>query len=66
MWSLFIVVLVCAQSCQAVVLDRNQLASWYPNYLTSTSFDLDSRQPTSTSADTLTDLGSIKRMAARF
>jgi hypothetical protein len=47
-------------------LIETRVAAWYSNYLTSTSFDLDYRQLTSTSADTLTDLGSTTRIAARF
>ena len=32
-------------------LIETRVAAWYPNYLTSTSFDLDSRQLPSTSAE---------------
>ena len=63
MWSLlFVLLLLNAQSGHAVVLDRNQLAAWYPNYLTSTSFALHSRQITSISIGTFTGLNKLKKL----
>ncbi len=58
---LFVLLLVCTQSGgHAIVLDRNQLATWYPNYLTSPSLYLNSQQITSISSDTFTELSQFQ------
>jgi Leucine-rich repeat (LRR) protein len=67
MWSVFIVVSVCAQSGRdAVVLDRNQLAAWIPKYLTATRFDLAFRQITSISPGTFTGLSQLQELDLTF
>jgi len=50
------ILLVCAQSGNSVILDRNQLKKWLSNYLTSNIFDLSSRQITFISNDTFNGL----------
>ena len=62
MWMSFIFVLLIldTQSGHAVVLNRNQLASWYPNYLTDYQFNLNSRQITSISTGTFTGLSQLQ------
>ncbi len=64
MWRsiLLVLLLVAAQSGHAVVLDRNQLAPWIPNYLTANEFNLDSRQITSISNGTFAGLSQIQRL----
>ena len=64
MWMsfLFVLLLLSAHNGNAVVLNRNQLASWYPNYLTSTSFDFYNRQITSISTGTFTGLSQLQEL----
>jgi Leucine-rich repeat (LRR) protein len=64
MWMSFIFVLfvIFAQSGHAIVLDRDQLAAWYPNYLTETSINLYSRQITSISTGTFTGLSQLQKL----
>jgi Leucine-rich repeat (LRR) protein len=64
MWSfLFVPLLLSAQSGRAVVLDRNQLASWIPNYLTDYQFYLIYLQIESISAGTFTGLSQLKQLS---
>ena len=59
---LFVLLLLSAQSGHGVVLDRDQLAAWYPNYLTDTLFYLAGRQITSISTGTFTGLTQLQRL----
>ena len=67
MWSIIFVLLACTQCGHAVVLDRNQLATWYPEYLTETSFPIGSRNSpeniTSISTGTFTGLSQLKYLS---
>ena len=59
---LFVLLLLSAQSGHSVVLDRDQLAAWYPDYLTDTLFYLAGRQITSISTGTFTGLTQLQRL----
>jgi Leucine-rich repeat (LRR) protein len=65
MWSsffIFVLLLLSAHSGHGVVLDKNQLAVWYPNYLTAFEFNLNYRQITSISSGTFTGLSQLQRL----
>ena len=64
MWMsfLFVLLVLSAPFGDAVVLDRNQLASWYPNYLTDTLFYLAGGQITSISTGTFTGLSELQEL----
>ena len=64
MWSsfLFVLLMLSAQSGRAIVLDRNQLATWEPNYLTETKFFFYNRQITSISTGTFTGLSQLQKL----
>ncbi len=67
MWSfLFVLLLVYVPSDHAIVLDRNQLATWYPNYLTNTEFNLYSRQIASISTGTFTGLSQLQLLYLNY
>ena len=59
MWLMLFALLVCAQSGHAIVLDRNQLAAWIPNYLTDYQFYLIYLQIESISAGTFNGLSQL-------
>jgi Leucine-rich repeat (LRR) protein len=62
MWKSFlsVLLLLSAQSGNAVVLDRNKLAAWYPKYLNDTYLYLGNRQITSISTGTFTSLSQLQ------
>jgi Leucine-rich repeat (LRR) protein len=63
MMQLILFVLLSYAHCgHGVVLDKNQLESWYPNYLTSPSFDLASRQINSISNGTFNGLNQLQEL----
>ena len=63
MWTILFFILICTQSGHAVILDRDQLKTWIPTYLTTTQFDLDSRQITYISNGTFTGLSHLKGLS---
>ena len=62
MWKLFLIyaLAIFSRDVQAVVLNRNQLSTWCPDYLTNTTFNLVSRQITTISTDTFTGLTQLQ------
>ena len=66
MWAFLFVLFICSQSGHGVVLDRNQLAIWYPNYLTNTEFNLYSRQIASISTGTFTGLSQLQLLYLNY
>ena len=66
MWIYLFVLFVSAQSDHAVILDRDQLEAWYPNYLTETKFGLNARQITSISNDTFNGLSKLQELYLNY
>ena len=60
MLTLFFVLFVCVPNGHAVLLDRNQLAIWIPDFLTETEYILDSRKITLISNDTFNGLNQLQ------
>ena len=69
MWSILLVTLTIAYEADvlnAIILDRNQLIAWYPNYLHANAFSLQRRQITSISADTFIGLSQLKELDLQY